>query len=530
MEINEEKHSDTAKETLRKLEEADYFDLVGRITKNKNINKENYCVVGSFVLEMHGIRKAGDIDLIVLNREKNTPYMIDDGIEVVGKDWGKALGIADRDLIENSKYHVIKNGLRVIKPEILFLKKQKIGREKDITDIKLIEINLMPRDDWGWELFKEVLVGVPAKENELMRLSGRVTKLLREIIKTPRKTHRLIAKKIYNKFSGRHASFSRGFDGLAKPTSDLQSQLFLKMKTSAILANQHINNKFSRYDILLRYVTIKEIIDGGDSLRSYYERMQRERSKAGTYHADTYNYLKELVVSIQSEGFNDRHPIILSEEGLLLDGAHRLALALYFEEETVSVVVRPIRKQVQFGRQWFVEHGFDEKILQLLDVTKDELFRERGVYFSLILWPPLAPFFDEITEKLSSRFVVKSKKILNLRNAFPEFVRDVYAVDDIASWYIELKIGLMKQFNPTVCMLMLEVPHPHYRGKTRRNALSYISRTGENLKKWLRESYKDRVTDYFYDITCHMGDNHEHNFQISRIVDRYLAEDKNFKK
>ena len=124
---------------------------------NLNLNKENSIVIGSGILQALGIRKSNDIDLVVdrnvfdllKNSEKFTltenrgKTILQNNIFDIGTEWnvlGKSYKLGD--LLTDS---VVIDNVRYITLDFLYAVKKswitgdKVPRDKDINDIKLIE-------------------------------------------------------------------------------------------------------------------------------------------------------------------------------------------------------------------------------------------------------------------------------------------------------------------------------------------------------------------------------------------------------
>lgn len=485
------------------------------------------CLVGSFPMFVAGIRECRDIDLLLGsdNRARVTANEKTRALSPNVQVWHhraalhrlfQRTSLTAEEIISNPHYHTRFEGYKVLRPEILFAIKLARLLDKDITDVKLIEAYALSCRDWDWDLVREHL---PAAQPEKQR-SGMLTRL-RQVVTLARRAAanpRAAITVMRALAAQRAASIGLGKLTGPRPTHSLQSQIVTKIPTAALLGNQFIHGEFSRYDVLLRYLTIQSLRTGGEDLKPYYLRMQNER-----VGRETYQSLCELVTSIQNRGFLSRYPIPITEEGLILDGAHRLACALFFDVNEVPVTLEPTRNKIYYGRRWFAEHGFDDEMLGRLDGTKDSLFEKHGVWFPVILWPPVKPWFDEITENINSRHSVKWEQTINLGHTLPDFARRVYAIDDIERWKVELRLHVMHHYEPVVRVLAVDLPAPAFRRKKRTR--TYLSGTGAALKKWVRESYADKVTDYFYDIVCHTGDNHEHNRKILEAIREFAGLD-----
>ena len=113
-----------------------------------HIDAENCCIVGSGVLEAHGIRPATDVDFTVTHdiREKLfTPGVthLTENLDVVAKDYpraevGRANAPSDNQLVTDTALHIRFRGLKVAALNIVLTRKQTQRRFKDLMDIALV--------------------------------------------------------------------------------------------------------------------------------------------------------------------------------------------------------------------------------------------------------------------------------------------------------------------------------------------------------------------------------------------------------
>lgn len=126
------------------------FELLIDKLKQLNLPPDQYAVISSGVLAVRGIREANDLDLVVTNslwklltqryqteRTKHRPVIRPDpDIEILGPAYDP-----DHDLFESDRLvrqaELIDN-IPYIPLETTKLIKQKMGRTKDLRDIKLI--------------------------------------------------------------------------------------------------------------------------------------------------------------------------------------------------------------------------------------------------------------------------------------------------------------------------------------------------------------------------------------------------------
>ena len=118
------------------------------------IKKESMCIVGSFVLAIHNIRKNRDLDLLILPKirknitSKKKAFKITKNIEVVGKEWASSIGLSDECIVNDSRFYNFRYGYKIIKPEVLFLVSLFRRREKDIKDVELLEQYALKTKQW----------------------------------------------------------------------------------------------------------------------------------------------------------------------------------------------------------------------------------------------------------------------------------------------------------------------------------------------------------------------------------------------
>lgn len=174
-------------------------------------------------------------------------------------------------------------------------------------------------------------------------------------------------------------------------------------------------------------------------------------------------------------------------------------------------------------------HDFKvKKPRRTIKISKDQILEYENITLGkwsstkwswIMLWPPAKPWFDKISQELSKHSAKKWEKSIYLGKSLPDFVRKIYSVDDIQKWKIELKISAIQDHEPTVRIIAVEFPSDTFRIK--KDVTAYQSKTAVYLKNLIRKNYGKKIPDYFYDIIIHIGDNHKHNYEIYKILDKY---------
>lgn len=288
---------------------------------------------------------------------------------------------------------------------------------------------------------------------------------------------------------------------------------------------------FNRYDMIVRLLAVENWHGQNDFGFDLYWKMQQSR-KAGDYQ-NAVTRFRELIESYEKHGYDVRSEIVLDCNLHLVDGSHRMALALYYKQWNISCAVIPYEQKVKYGMKTFVEYGFTRQEIALIQSRFEAMKNEICVPFVCTLWSSAAPYFGEIMERLSLVCeIIDFQDFVFDEFNYAQMVRKIYSVDDIEKWKIEKKLEHMHPDEQSgtwpmrVVRLRLNKPSFRRKGSTQ----STLSMEGEDLKRMVRNGYKDKVADYFHDTIIHIGDNYYQNefighlFEFQRLrVDEVLA-------
>ena len=262
-------------------------------------------------------------------------------------------------------------------------------------------------------------------------------------------------------------------------------------------------------DLVVRYMAAEDYFSQNNSGFSLYNKMQYDRVKSTTAE----NQYRRLIESVGANGFDRDSKVEVDSLGNIIDGAHRVSLALYFKEKEIAVNFSPGKKEGNYSIRWFEEHDFEQEQIALIKEKFTEIFQNWGMFFYIMIWPPAQDYFDAIESDLASSFKVISSKTYQITEYFDDFVREIYAIDDIERWKVERKLHAMQPYPKVVRIITIEIPDPKFRKKALNN--HDLSMVGEEIKKKYRMAYSPRVPNYIYDIIIHTGDNYEHKQENS---------------
>lgn len=280
---------------------------------------------------------------------------------------------------------------------------------------------------------------------------------------------------------------------------------------------QHNSEKgFLRYDIIVRLLAIENLYNKNSNGFDMYKKMQSARESSDWVKESVIRF-KSLIESYQTGGYDAKSEIELDKNLSLLDGSHRMALAIFFNEKKLSCKIRPYALRVDYGIEWFIVNGFSQEEIEIIKSKYMELKSKLIVPFTCTIWPPAEPYFEKITENLRLYGSVIEVKDLELtKYNFRGLARGMYYVDDIEDWKIEKKLQLMGSSEiMKLRMVTLLLEEPEFRLKQTNN--NSLSRRCELIKKTIRQAYKGEIENYFHDNIIHIGDNfymNEYTYQL----------------
>jgi len=124
-----------------------------------------------------------------------------------------------------------------------------------------------------------------------------------------------------------------------------------------------MKNNFFNAHIMIRILAIDCYYKKNDYGWNWYNEMQIRRvndnpliPKHMAYHEEEF---KTLIKSFEKNGFIEEYPIVVNKDFLFIDGAHRLALALYFGIKRITVTIDEKYYNLDsrdFSFDWFESH------------------------------------------------------------------------------------------------------------------------------------------------------------------------------
>ncbi len=228
-----------------------------------------------------------------------------------------------------------------------------------------------------------------------------------------------------------------------------------------------------------------------------------------------------------------------------INGSHRIAMALYSQQEMINVEVYKRLTRRRFSLNFFWEKGFSKDEISIIKNKMQEIIAECqkkiGNYYC-ILFPPAEKYFDDIVNDIEA--MDENVDVLGYDDYkwevadFVGFLSGVYHFDSINHtnfmrkvFYI-LKSSKIVDGKVTFRLVRINIKDPMYRLKKDNGMPESIATV--RLKKAVRERYKNKekaftahyVGDYAHDVIIHSSDNYLSNkaFRVLMSVDRDLTE------
>lgn len=498
-----------------------YLDQLQNVIDKYDISRDDICICGSSILSIFNLKLNNDLDIIIRPQarkilirkyEKELNILLSGAIcynENIQSSLSRyeIVGVSDNEIINSSKYYFLYNGWKCARIELEIAAKIKKKREKDIEDIKRAEEFLSNYTDFDWTLFCKCISINKSYQKRLMDF------LIKGI-----KTFSSHPKIIFRKF----INFVQECRGVLccslsiSTDTELAAITDFMVSPATLLGMQFKGNSFNRYDIIMRYLSIKKMdMNPNDSLNEY-RMMQKER-----VNNNTEEDFRMLISNIVNNGFSTKYPLSIDLNANLIDGSHRLACSLYYNIEQIPYSVIRSKSDIHYELDWFRKYSFDSSVLTELEETKKKLFLFKGIYFCAIIWGAAKGFYNDISNDIGKQCKIVYQENLFLDDNYGDFIDDIYAIDDIERWKVITKKQLLYQFSHEIKFILFEFPTPNFRIKKRNH--SYLSSKGATLKNMLRKKYHSRISNYFYDIIVHIGDNYDHNAEIIKNIQKYTT-------
>lgn len=296
-----------------------------------------------------------------------------------------------------------------------------------------------------------------------------------------------------------------------------------KFAVRDLLFSQFADGEAVYYDVAVRLLAIEEYYGKNTIGYDLFSRLQNNIVK-GDFWIPRF---EKLIQSFEANGYNKAMQIEVDENIQIIDGAGRLALAIYHNEEFVPVRFHKstIKREYNYNHLWELNYSREE--IKLIHEKAIELLNKFKYSFVGVIWPSAYHLREEITKEINSH--LKEGQCLPLQYAdcnvvkyvdmaydeidFRGFMRAMYFADNMTETVLQWKTQVMIECAPKdiegypVRLLYIDVLNP----KMILNDGNYSARSLQiaNLKKVIRNRYKPRLERYEYDNILHVSDNYK---------------------
>lgn len=301
-----------------------------------------------------------------------------------------------------------------------------------------------------------------------------------------------------------------------------QTHIFDFQDVGLFLINQFKNSKFNRYDIVARYLVLKNNFES-DYFNNKYIEMQNKRLPNNKLRGESrLQIFQDLYQDIKKYYKYDEGAILLNQDNHLIDGSHRVAINLFLNNDSIPVI-KNNQIETNYNLDWFYEHSFEDEYINELEEHKNNLLLQKGAIFFVFIWSDADHSRDLIKNTIMKNgFKVKLEIIdINVSN-LNNFVKSIYLSYSFEDSEIEHKLNLLKQSNENKFTVYgIQIDNPNLRIK--KNAISVISSNIENLKISLRDIYEKNITldAQKKHVIIYISDNFVKNRYIYRLLKEY---------
>ncbi len=139
-----------------------------------------------------------------------------------------------------------------------------------------------------------------------------------------------------------------------------------------------------------------------------------------------------------------------------------------------------------------------------------------------IIWNVAFQYRNEILEIISQYSISVNRHFeIDLGSQYSKFVDEVYRSEKIDEWKVKSKIYHMEfNDNRKVCIVFFEVDSKvqRYHIKKRKYVFSKL----QDLKDVVRNSYKSKIKNYFFDIIFHCTETDKEFKECKEIIKKYI--------
>ncbi len=130
--------------------------------------------------------------------------------------------------------------------------------------------------------------------------------------------------------------------------------------TPKLFMRQINENDFIRYDVIIRLLAVENYYNRNDYGWALYEKLRKNQLKTTNVKNEIVRFV-DLIKSIEIHGFDSKSEIYIDKHFHLVNGSHRLALALYHKYNTIPCRIIRQNANADYSIRRLIEFGFTQE-------------------------------------------------------------------------------------------------------------------------------------------------------------------------
>ncbi|MCH8519517.1 MAG: hypothetical protein LAT82_02060 [Nanoarchaeota archaeon] len=276
----------------------------------------------------------------------------------------------------------------------------------------------------------------------------------------------------------------------------------------------------TRLDVIIKYLYVKAYVENNNY--QYYKNLYINSIKLinGGIEDDKSsvdNFLEKfntLIDSIQKKGFDKNFPIPVGENNIILNGAHRLAVCMYFNIEPKIENKKEISK-CNYDLDFFKKGGIKEKDIFKLINTYSKFKQQLNIF---ILWEPSKKYWNKIKTDISKEYQIIFDYTFKLdKKSMRNLIREMYVFEYNFenSNYIDLKIKNLEHFSRNQYFYVIITKSKKEKEFDRGGKIALEDLI--NLKEKIRDKMNKILPKELF-ITLHTNDNLSHSQYLINLI------------
>ena len=299
----------------------------------------------------------------------------------------------------------------------------------------------------------------------------------------------------------------------------------------SFVIDETLPSGFNRYDVIVRLLSIENYQNDKTYDFKLYKKMQDLRVAEKNFETVDYvSRFKHLIDSFEERGFDKNSPIILNSQSRLINGAHRLAISLYYNISHLPCVysrnINELNTICEYGIEWFIKNNFNFEEISIIENRYKTFIKQKAEIVYAIIWPLGYNLFDQIISVLLRYGELISYKVVNFenKNELEKYINLVYSTDQMKSERLVFKkdiiIGTKTRINYKSYMLQLRIKLSLSEAVLYHQNINYQANFLIGLKTDVRSLLKKKLNDYCFDNAFHSGNSMRENAFLQKIYER----------